>query len=117
LPENPGGLLVRSDALTSKAGLRLSLRHYAFAGAVCFGAVVMAFGAARAEDMKTPGALASGGLLADCATPASTPLRPCICTREYKPVCGRTPGGAALTYSNACMARCAGAAVVRSGRC
>ena len=52
-----------------------------------------------------------------CATPARTPLRPCICTREYKPVCGRTPEGGTFTYANPCMAGCAGAIVIRPGRC
>jgi hypothetical protein len=79
--------------------------------------VVMACGAARAGDMKSPGAWAQGTPLADRATPVSTPLRSCRCTREYRPVCGRPPGGAAQTYPNACVARCGGATAIRSGRC
>jgi hypothetical protein len=78
--------------------------------------VVMACGAVRAEDMKSPGAWAQSAPFADRATPAT--VRLCRCTREYKPVCGRPPGGAAArTYPNACVARCAGASGIRGGRC
>jgi hypothetical protein len=77
--------------------------------------IVMAYGAARAGDMKSPGAWAAP--LADRATPVSARLPSCRCTREYKPVCGHAPGGAAQTYANACVAKCDGASGIRSGRC
>lgn len=77
--------------------------------------VVMASGAARAADMKSPGVWTQSAPLADRATPAT--IRLCRCTREYKPVCGRSPGGSAQTYPNACVARCAGASGIRGGRC
>jgi hypothetical protein len=83
--------------------------------------VLLASSTARAADMKSPGALVQsavhGGLLADRATPVSTRPHSCRCTREYKPVCGRPPGGAARTFPNACVARCAGAGGIRGGRC
>jgi hypothetical protein len=34
------------------------------------------------------------------------------CTREYRPVCGRTRTGRLRTFSNACLARRAGARIV-----
>lgn len=49
--------------------------------------------------------------------PAVTPPRHCICTTEYNPVCGRTPGGVEFTFSNPCRARCVGATVIRRGPC
>jgi hypothetical protein len=40
-----------------------------------------------------------------------------FCTREYRPVCARTPFGRLRTFPNRCEARAAGARVVHPGRC
>lgn len=42
--------------------------------------------------------------------------RPTFCTQEYRPVCG-IRGGERRTYSNACVARRAGARIIAQGRC
>lgn len=44
------------------------------------------------------------------------PRRPIVCTQQYAPVCGRI-GTATRTYSNACVARAAGAKVIALGPC
>jgi hypothetical protein len=41
----------------------------------------------------------------------------CVCTMQYDPVCGRVGSGIETTYSNACVARCAGATEIRPGPC
>lgn len=41
----------------------------------------------------------------------------CVCTMQYDPVCARVGSGAEMTYSNACVARCAGATEMRPGPC
>jgi hypothetical protein len=41
---------------------------------------------------------------------------PTVCTEQYVPVCGRV-GTRLRSYSNACFARLAGAAVVAGGQC
>jgi hypothetical protein len=41
---------------------------------------------------------------------------PIVCTEQYAPVCGRV-GNVTRTFSNACYARAAGAAIVASGPC
>lgn len=48
--------------------------------------------------------------------PPQQPGPPGACTREFAPVCG-TVGGARQTFSNACMAREAGARQIRPGQC
>jgi hypothetical protein len=53
----------------------------------------------------------------DHTIPAVEVPRQCICTMEYNPVCGRTPNGAEITFSNPCRARCAGATAIRPGPC
>ena len=90
---------------------------HAMAGSLLLGAVVVALGvgAVRAEDKPARGAPAVSG--PSRTTPAVTPPRHCICTTEYNPVCGRTPGGAKFTFSNPCRARCVGATVIRRGPC
>lgn len=90
---------------------------HAMARGLLLGAVAVALGvgAARAEDKPARGAPAVSG--PSRTTPAVTPPRHCICTTEYNPVCGRTPGGGEFTFSNPCRARCAGATVIRRGPC
>ena len=39
----------------------------------------------------------------------------CVCTAQYDPVCARIGSGIEMTYSNACVARCAGATEIRPG--
>ena len=41
----------------------------------------------------------------------------CVCTMQYDPVCARIGSGIETTYSNACVARCAGATEIRPGAC
>jgi hypothetical protein len=41
----------------------------------------------------------------------------CVCTAQYDPVCARIGSGIEMTYSNACVARCAGATEIRPGPC
>lgn len=41
----------------------------------------------------------------------------CICTTQYDPVCARVGQAAWTTYSNACVARCAGATEIMPGPC
>jgi hypothetical protein len=41
----------------------------------------------------------------------------CVCTMQYDPVCARIGSGTEATYSNACVARCAGATEIRPGPC
>jgi len=43
--------------------------------------------------------------------------RSCICTANYQPVCGTSLNGLLRFYSNACVARCAGATIVSSSAC
>ncbi|MFN3657134.1 MAG: Kazal-type serine protease inhibitor family protein [Pseudolabrys sp.] len=71
---------------------------------------VLASAPVGAADMKAPGALAAD------VRPVPPPGR-CVCTREYRPVCGRLPDGTERTFPNACTAGCAGAVVVRPGKC
>jgi hypothetical protein len=40
-----------------------------------------------------------------------------FCTREYRPVCARTPFGRLRTFPNRCEARNADARIVHPGRC
>jgi hypothetical protein len=42
---------------------------------------------------------------------------PEVCTDIYQPVCGTTPAGVRMTYSNACFARAAKATDVKPGIC
>jgi hypothetical protein len=42
---------------------------------------------------------------------------PEICTEVYQPVCGTSPAGMRVTYSNACFARAARATNVSPGEC
>lgn len=47
----------------------------------------------------------------ECTT--TTPKPNCACTKEYKPVCGCNQ----QTYSNDCMAECAGVLNYTEGEC
>lgn len=49
--------------------------------------------------------------------PAAAASAACICTQQYDPVCARTGQSAWTTYSNACVATCAGATEIRPGPC
>jgi hypothetical protein len=42
-----------------------------------------------------------------------SPKQDCICTMDYKPVCGCNQ----KTYANACSAECAGIMYYKSGKC
>ena len=42
---------------------------------------------------------------------------PEVCTDLYQPVCGTSPSGMRVTYSNACFARAAKATNVTPGNC
>jgi hypothetical protein len=42
---------------------------------------------------------------------------PEVCTEIYQPVCGTSPSGMRVTYSNACFARVAKATDVKPGLC
>jgi hypothetical protein len=74
--------------------------------AIGLGAIILAafpVDSARSQDKSTK--------------PAVTVPQQCVCTMEYDPVCGRTRGGNEASYSNPCQARCAGATVIKRGRC
>lgn len=95
------------------------IRHGVVAGGFCLcfflGLAIAAFGAGPAHADATQTRVASADLA--CAPSARVPPCRCICTKDYRPVCGRTPEGAQFTYANPCMAGCAGAIVIRPGRC
>jgi len=42
---------------------------------------------------------------------------PEVCTEIFQPVCGTSPSGMRVTYSNACFARAAKATDVKPGKC
>lgn len=44
-------------------------------------------------------------------------LKPCLCTREYIPVCVDTPEGERATMLNPCYAQCGGLTFVKEGPC
>jgi hypothetical protein len=65
-------------------------------------------------------ALAAAVLAAAVALPPTAQARdkkPVNCTRQYDPVCTRTVNGVLTTFTNACAAKAAGAAVLSSGHC
>jgi len=51
--------------------------------------------------------------LRHCRSEPRRRRRPCVCSREYRPVCGVNGN----TYGNACMARCANIRVKFKGKC
>mmetsp|Transcript_17621 Transcript_17621/g.52951 ORF Transcript_17621/g.52951 Transcript_17621/m.52951 type:complete len:490 (-) Transcript_17621:234-1703(-) len=55
---------------------------------------------------------AEGSETAGISTASALPLRGCICTAEYAPVCAGT-----TTFRNACQAECAGATATSEGPC
>lgn len=66
----------------------------AFGSAALFVAAI-GCGAERSPEQTTP----TSASLTTCTEP-----RPEICTRDYRPVCGRTEDGRSQTYGNACDA-------------
>lgn len=87
-------------------------RYRAATAAAAMLVIATGLSAAYAAEPTTPAARANGGF-----TVAAVAGRKCYCTREYKPVCGLLPNGRMQTFANACTADCAGAMVVRRGRC
>lgn len=65
-------------------------------------------------------AVAAAVLTAAIALPGAAQARskkPIYCTRQFDPVCTRTVKGVLTTFTNACTAKAAGAAILSKGRC
>lgn len=109
-----------AQLLSLAARMGFLFRHYVVVVGLWLGVVVVVFGVGmvHAEDKNTfsPPAM-DRPPSTSLTTPAVTLPRQCICTMEFDPVCGRTPEGAELTFSNPCRAHCVSATVIRRGPC
>jgi hypothetical protein len=56
------------------------------------------------------------GIFSSCSSPNNCmgeKINDCVCTREYRPVCGCND----ITFSNKCEAKCAGVKNFKEGSC
>lgn len=74
------------------------------------------FGAVAAVMLIAPSA-ASEKILRLAADQPKADKGGCICMELYQPVCAASRNGKKQTYSNACFAKCAKAAVIHQGAC
>lgn len=77
--------------------------------------LVLGLGLGLSVQAQAADARAGSPLLAQGTPAPGAP--PQVCTENYQPVCGTSPSGTRVTYSNACFARAAMATNVMPGEC